>query len=66
MSWTQDDLTAINASIANGSARVRYADREVQYRSLAELIQIRDAIRRELGVGSASGGRRVYAHDKGV
>jgi len=47
MAYTADDLVAIEKAIANGSSRVRYADREVQYRSLDELIRIRNMIRGE-------------------
>lgn len=66
MSWTQADLDAINTAIASGTSRVKYADREVQYRSLDELTQIRDAIRRDLGVSVTAASRRYLSHDKGT
>lgn len=38
--WTEDDLKAIKAAYAQGAYRVKYADKEVEYRSLAEMKQI--------------------------
>lgn len=48
MAYTADDLNALDRAIVSGSLRVRYADREVQYRTLDEMIRIRDLIRGEL------------------
>lgn len=45
MAWTQTDLDAIEAAIATGELTVRFADREVTYRSIAELIAARNVIR---------------------
>ena len=68
MAWTADDLTAIENAIKGGSLRVRFADREVLYRSLDELIRIRDLIRNALGlIGDAGGRSHVYlSHSKGL
>lgn len=42
MAVTQGDIDALDAAIATGALRVRYADgREVTYRSLDELRQVR-------------------------
>lgn len=50
MSWTPDDLDAINAAIATGASEVRFADgRLVRNRSLADLRSIRDEIAAALG-----------------
>lgn len=65
--WTTDDLTAINTAIKTGTLRVRYSDREVMYRSLDELMRIRDMIRADLGLVGDDGGRthRYATHSKG-
>ena len=42
MAWTTNDLTEINKAIASGTLNVKYADREVQYRSLEEMLKIRE------------------------
>lgn len=50
MAWTQTDLDAINEAIALGARKVRFADnREVEYRSLADMRSIRDEIASALG-----------------
>lgn len=67
MAFVQADLEAVEAALRTGSARVRYADREIQYRSLDELQQLRNIMRRELGLASNGASRRtVLAHDKGT
>lgn len=59
-SWTQADLDAIETAIKSGVSRVKYSDREVQYRSIDELRAIRDQIRRSLGQTDASG--RIFTN----
>lgn len=41
MAYTQTDLDAIDAAIADGNLTVRIADRLVTRRSIAELLQMR-------------------------
>jgi hypothetical protein len=65
MAWTQEDLTTLDAAIASGAMRVKYKDREVTYRSQAEMLQARSMIRRELGL-DAGNGRRVFQITKGT
>lgn len=64
-SWTLADLTALEDAIKTGVKRVQYTDRVVDYRSLDEMLQIRDLIRLELGI-KQRGGRRVAVHSKGT
>lgn len=49
MSFTQEQLDALEAAIAEGTLTVKYADKEVTYRSLDELLRIRNLISRSLG-----------------
>lgn len=44
MTYTVDQLAAVREAIAQGATRVRYGDREVQYRSLEELRAIESAM----------------------
>lgn len=37
MAWTQTDLDVLKAAIAQGATSVRFADRQVNYRSLDEM-----------------------------
>jgi hypothetical protein len=67
VAFSQTDLDALDAALRTGSTRVRYADREIQYRSLAELQQLRNIMRRELGqVSNGASRRTLLAHDKGT
>ena len=66
MAWTSEQLVALEKAIAQGALRVRYSDKEVQYRSLSEMMQLRDTMKQDLGVSKQSA-RRLYAkHDKGL
>lgn len=40
MAYTQSDIDALKASIKSGQQRVRFADREVTYRSIEEMQRI--------------------------
>ncbi|MBN9430825.1 MAG: hypothetical protein J0I45_00125 [Bosea sp.] len=52
-------LDAIEEAIASGATRVTYDGKSVDYRSLAEMIAIRNALRRQLGIPVP--GRRTVA-----
>lgn len=55
--FTEAGLQAIEEAIAGGYLKVKYDDKEVTYRSLDELLKVRDMIRARLGNGTA---RRRY------
>lgn len=46
--FTVDQLTALEAAIGSGELVVRYGDKTVEYRSIAELMRARDAVRTSL------------------
>lgn len=48
MAFTSEQLAALEAAIAEGALRVRYDGKEVQYRSLSEMMQIRNMMRQQL------------------
>ncbi|WP_163833370.1 phage head-tail joining protein [Spartinivicinus ruber] len=54
MSFTATDLDAINEAIAGGELRVKFKDREVEYRSMDELIKARRLIQRALASNQKS------------
>ncbi|MCQ4165133.1 phage head-tail joining protein [Tahibacter harae] len=68
MSFTTDQLEALEVAIASGTLKVRHGDREETFQSLDALIRLRDRIRAELGLVGANNGRSVgYAtHSKGL
>ena len=50
--FSEAGLAAIEDAIAGGYLEVEYDDKRVKYRSLAELLQVRDLIRSRLGNGT--------------
>lgn len=63
--WTEADLTAIEEAIAKGIFKVDYNDRSVTYRSLDDMLKIRDLIRRCLGK-TAKASRILCSAEKGT
>ena len=56
MAATQDDIDTLNAALRSGERKLRFADgKEVEYRSVAELLRARDDAVAELAsaVGTA-------------
>lgn len=72
MTWTADQLAALEESIALGATTVQYTDRTVTYRSLSDMMKLRDLMRRDLGLSGTTdgsignGNRRYYEHSKGL
>lgn len=71
--FTVPRLEALEAAIAEGVLRVKYSDKEVQYRSLAEMLQVRDIMRRALGLKKKCGASGIFGgsrirliHGKGI
>jgi len=60
MAWTQQDYDNLKAAIATGTKKVKYADKEVEYRSLADMKQTLADIADELGL-TANMSRKKYA-----
>jgi hypothetical protein len=55
MSWTSTDLSNIEESIAQGVLTVNIRGNVTTYRSLDEMVRIRDMIRAELGTVTNGG-----------
>lgn len=73
VAFTQENLEALESAIVEGIQKVKYSDKEIEYRSLDEMLKIRNLMRKELCQGSSKtkkglfGGRRINAvHDKGL
>lgn len=60
-SFTSEQLEALSKAIAEGVHKVKYQDKEVEYRSLKDMIALRDTMRAELGLDDSSGSRRTVA-----
>lgn len=48
MAWTADQISKLEAAIATGALTVRYADRQVTYRSLDEMQRLLQDMRDEV------------------
>lgn len=70
--FTFERLQLLEEAIADGARIVKYTDKEVEYRSLDEMLKARDLMRRKLGLKSKCGngmfgGRRITGkHSKGL
>ena len=71
--FTKENLLALEHAIVEGVRRVKYTDKEVEYRSIDEMFRIRDLMRSKLGLkkkcGAAGlfGGQRIIPeHSKGL
>jgi len=66
MAWTATDLDEIEKAIKTGTLRVKYSDREVQYRSLDEMLKIRDLIAKEVAEAGSKPLRKLAQYSKGL
>lgn len=71
--YTIEQLRALETAIASGERRVKYNDKEVEYRSIDEMIKLISLMRQALCLDSTTGksglfgGRRINAiHSKGL
>ena len=61
MAFTQADLDAVDRAIASGELTVRSADgKMVTLRTMAELLQARDAIKTDIAAAAPAAQRRPY------
>jgi hypothetical protein len=66
--YSQEQLQALKDALANGALRVKFADRDVQYRSIDELKQAIATVEQEMAAANGTKVRRqirVYT-EKGV
>jgi hypothetical protein len=67
MAWTSNDLANIERAIASGTLSASVGGVQQTYRSLDEMIRIRDMIREALGAVTNGGITWHYpAHSKGL
>lgn len=61
-SWTEADITALEAAIKGGTLRVRFENREVQYQTISEMLKLLQTMKDEVSTtGSTSVIRSTYA-----
>lgn len=54
MAYTQTQLTALEEAFAQGVLEVQYSDKKVTYRSLDEMKQIIETIKKSLGTSNTN------------
>lgn len=66
--YTQQQFDALTEAIASGALTVTYADRTVTYRSLSDMMRIREDMRKQLApsAAKASAYRVKMEFDKGL
>lgn len=65
MAWTSGQLAALERAIASGAQTVEFEGQRTTYRSLADMLVIRDSMRRELGLTPKTDGRTIAVVNKG-
>jgi hypothetical protein len=61
MAYTTQQLDVLESAIAQGVTKVKYSDKEVEYRSLDDMIRLRNIMRQELGMSGGIASRRTLA-----
>jgi len=64
--WTSEDYNQLKAAIGQGVTRVKYTDKEVEYRSLNDMIKLLTMMEKDLGITQTSGVRLYAKHSKGL
>lgn len=60
MAFSASDLATIEAAIASGTLRVKFADgREVTYQNADEMMRVRSAVQGEIAAASAAPPQRM-------
>lgn len=66
MAWTIEEYNALKSAVATGAKTVKYADKEVTYRSLEEMAAILRSMAEELGLSDGAGLRKYPGYSKGT
>lgn len=57
MAYIQQQYEKLTEAISQGALKVKYGDKEVEYRSLSEMLQIKKMMEDELGLTKKSSRR---------
>ncbi len=66
MSYTQQQLDLLDAAIAQGALKVEFADKKVEYRSLADMLTTRRLMADDLGLTKPNSGRKLAEYHSGL
>lgn len=65
MAFTMQQLANLENAIATGATRMQYQGRTTEFRSLDQMLRVRDVIRRALGLTPDASATILAAHDRG-
>ncbi|MFU8832111.1 MAG: phage head-tail joining protein [Wenzhouxiangella sp.] len=54
MAFVQADLDRINSAIASGERRVKFSDREIEYRDISDMLLAKSQIEKELAAAAGT------------
>lgn len=66
MAYTIEQYQALKDAIAQGALKVKYGDKEVEYRSLADMLSIKKQMENELFPSKRNNGRTFASVTKGI
>lgn len=66
MAFTQEQIEALEAAIATGTLKVKYADREVTYQDTASMLKALAVMKGEVAAAAGEAGFRRIATNKGL
>ncbi len=64
--YTIEQYNAISAAIGQGALKVRYGDKEVEYRTLNDMLTIQRLMKEQLFPESKNNGRTYASFSKGI
>ena len=67
--FTQEQYNTLVEAIAQGALEVKYGDKEVVYRSLPDMLKVKEMMATDLGLNGTAAqdrGRRYAQHSKGI
>lgn len=64
--YTLEDLEALEKALSLGATEVYSGDKRIVYRSLSEMIRIRDIMKRELGLITGASKKVSPTYNKGL
>jgi hypothetical protein len=66
MAYTLEQYDKLVEAISLGALKVKYGDKEVEYRSLTDMLRIKSKMEIELGLTDAASNRRYAEFNKGL
>lgn len=64
--YTQEQYNTLCEAIAMGATKVKYSDKEVEYRSLADMERIKRMMESDLGIAKKQSGKVLIDYRRGT